>query len=175
MTSKLYKIVLATMILTPLCATQQTQSGIGALEKRKVVLTAEVEKQVGNCKCLVGLIDRQENLFPEKAKNNETTRVKYLEYIADMKINAGKAQTAAKKIIHDWPDSKNSEQDLKNLDIKVSEDLRALSSFCIQPFVRIADEITDLSKGKVKIDAKQCGVDAKLKKYTGFFGKIFKK
>ncbi|GAO98852.1 hypothetical protein Cva_01521 [Caedimonas varicaedens] len=84
-----------------------------------------------------------------------------------MKINAGRTQTKAKAILRDWPVNQNSPEDLKKLDVAVSEELRALSSFCINVFTPVADEIYKRSSvnspknkpsKKIKIDPKVCGV-----------------
>ncbi len=170
-------LALTTLLVISSASSSQAEV---SLEQRKKELTAEVEKQVGICKCLVGLIDRQEGLFPTTKKAEIPSREDYFSYIAHMKINAGKAQTKTKKIIMDWPSSKNSPTDLKALDVQVSEELRALSSFCTQPFKAIAQHVITLSKGKVKIDPQKCGASVNLdppKKsgFSGFFKNLFKK
>jgi hypothetical protein len=143
------------------------------LEKRKVTLTADILKEVSNCKCLMQQVEGQEKLFPLKKKFFNApklginTQAEYIAIIANMKINAGRTQTKAKAILRDWPVNQNSPEDLKKLDVAVSEELRALSSFCINVFTPVADEIYKRSSvnspknkpsEKIKIDPKVCGV-----------------
>lgn len=142
----------------------QIWAGPAELEKRKVELTANIMEAVKQCKCLATAIDRKEKLFPMTAKAKDTSPIKtqadYLNLISDMKINANRGQTSAKEILTSWNPEKNTDQDLKNLDIKISTELRALSSFCIQPFNAIADDIYKRSSilTRKKIDPSQCGI-----------------
>jgi trehalose/maltose hydrolase-like predicted phosphorylase len=155
-------------------ASIQTSSQNQALQDKKQQLNQDIENKVKTCKCLVTVIDRKENLFPKKTSKGVPSHSEYLQYISDMKINAGKAQTSAKKIVTEWPQDKSPLNDFKNLDVKVSEELRALSSFCTQPVTAIAQHITNLSNGKEKLDFASCGVEIKLQPPVkkGFFSQL---
>jgi len=135
------------------------------LEKRKVTLTADILKQVSNCKCLIDKIDRKEKLFPLKEKPNApktgiNTQVSYLETISSMKVLTGRTQTKAKAILSNWPTDKNSPEDIKKLDVEVSGELRGLATTCINIFNSVADEIYKRSSifTRKKINPKVCGV-----------------
>lgn len=137
----------------------------GDLDKRKITLTADILKQVSNCKCLIDKIDRKEKLFPLKEKPNVSktginTQVAYLETIASLKISTGRFQTRAKAVLSKWPMDKNSPEDLKKLDSEVTQELQGMATTCNNVVNAIADEIYKRSSifTRKKINPKECGI-----------------
>ncbi len=75
----------------------------------------------------------------------------YLVMVNDLKENNVRAKTQATKMVNEWTDL--STDGLNKLALKVSEDLRASASFCVQPTSFIQQHINDLKevvKGKTK-------------------------
>lgn len=143
------------------------------MQLRKIALRMNVATAVATCKCFAMEIQKHTKLFPPKEmriRKNANARAANLQnqpininsqadifnFIADIKISTNKNYPPIFKIIDSWPSDKTSPEDLKQLDLKVSEALRALSSYCVQPYQVLGDQIYALSKGKIDLKTSTC-------------------
>lgn len=68
----------------------------------------------------------------------------YLYFVNDLKIKAGKKKAELDSLVNSWNVGPAGE--LRKLNMAVSEDLRAFSSFCVQPVKMIENYLVQLEK-----------------------------
>lgn len=129
----------------------------------KADLKANVDEAYDKCRNLIASVDniKREAFEPSVAFYHLRTKsalkelqkklnyAGYLNTINDSKTINGKQKTSAYKKIDEWQDT--SAEGIHKLGMSVSEDLRAMASFCVQPISFIKDHvkaIADLVKDK---------------------------
>jgi len=129
-----------------------------ALKDQKAKLESDAKAAADTCRCLAGQIENNMSVFDTKpfpVSNFIKKKDDVVNFITDMKTNAGKAQNEVTQMLNEWSDAKNTEKDRKNLNLKVSEHLRGMSSYCSQPYDFLRDAILKVKKDLV-LDKAAC-------------------
>jgi hypothetical protein len=119
------------------------------LEKAKAEMNRRGVEAINQCKCLASQLSEFLSIFPvAKSSESSLTQADVSGYISDLQRNANTELEKAKKVLDEWPAKKESIQDIRDLSVKFSMELRAMSSFCTQPYDLISVEINKILKGK---------------------------
>lgn len=131
------------LILSLLAAEPVLASSVTPLENAKDELRVKIKIAIDQANCLINTVDGKAYLFSSSSEKSKhvMTKEDYEGYISDLKKNVVKENNEAEKIINSWDINKSSVENIKQLQIKVSESLRAMSSFISQPVNAIKMQI----------------------------------
>lgn len=141
---------------------------VGVISKTKAELLMMSHQAVSQCKCLASLIETHADLFPvnkeksikkgwfTKSFKASHSQSEIYDLVNDMKGNANKTLSQVRKEIANWSESHRTVQDIKSLELKVSETLRGMSSYCVQPYESLSQDIRKLSNKKIDLRKDVC-------------------
>lgn len=160
-------------IIVPLYPAHRNPDAINRLRREKNSLRREAQIAADSCRCFATTLERNINLFPNtpifynprieermqiyRGAHHKIHSKRQVQSIAsEMRADGDQGYRNVLRMLDNWPDRRNSREDIKELNTRVGSEIRKLSPSCERPFKVIGDEAYALSRGKVNFMVASC-------------------